>query len=358
MFRLRKYSLVNQYLIGILLITATSIISYFFLDFIGYRVVAFILLLVVSILAMLFDIFPVLITALLGALIWNFFFIPPVHTFHIGTPEDALMFLMYFVVALINAVLTFKIREIERKARIEEEKAKTIQLYNTLLNSLSHELRTPISTIIGAIDTIKDGESKLTDENKQELYSEIENASFRLNQQVGNLLNMSRLEAGVLKPKLDWCDINEIIFSIIKNCKEEITQHSIIFQPNENLPLFKLDRGLIEQVLYNIIHNAIQHTPPETRIAIQAENESNYCKIIITDNGKGFPEEEIKYVFDKFYRLSNTATGGTGLGLSIAKGFVEALGGTIVLENLATHGAKFTIKIPTQFSFINYLDHE
>ena len=171
--------------------------SYFSVEFIGYRIVALILLLVVSLLAMLIDIFPVLVTALLSALIWNFFFIPPTFTFHIGTPEDALMFLMYFVIAMINAVLTFKIREFERKARDKEEKEKSIKLYNILLNSLSHELRTPIATIIGAIDTIKDNETKLSNNNKKELYSEIEIASFRLNRQVENLLNMSRLEAGI-----------------------------------------------------------------------------------------------------------------------------------------------------------------
>jgi two-component system sensor histidine kinase KdpD len=111
------------------------------LDYTGYRVVALILLLAVSILAMLFDILPVLFTALSSALIWNFFFIPPIFNFHVGTPEDVLM---YFVVALINAVLTFKIRQIEKKTSDEENREKTIMLYNTLLNSLSHELRTPI----------------------------------------------------------------------------------------------------------------------------------------------------------------------------------------------------------------------
>jgi two-component system sensor histidine kinase KdpD len=139
------------------------------------------LLLVVSLNAILFDIFPVMLSALLSALIWNFFFIPPTMNFHIGTPEDGLMFLMYFVIASINAVLTYKIREVERKKRDDEEKAKALKLYNTLLNSLSHELRTPISTIIGAIDTVKDNQTKLSDSNRNELYSEIEIAGFRLN---------------------------------------------------------------------------------------------------------------------------------------------------------------------------------
>ncbi|MGS2738921.1 ATP-binding protein [Sinomicrobium sp. M5D2P17] len=358
MFRTKKYSPTGQYLISISLIILTSVISFFSVDFIGYRVVALILLLIVSLLAMLFDIFPVLVTALLSALIWNFFFIPPTFTFHIGTPEDALMFLMYFVIALINAVLTFKIREYERKVRDEEERKKSIRLYNTLLNSLSHELRTPISTIIGAIDTIKDSGARLSDHNKTELYSEIEIAGFRLNRQVENLLSMSRLEAGVLKPNPDWCDINELIFRVIQSNKEDIGERRIAFDPDENLPLFKIDRVLTEQVLHNIVHNALQHTPERTTIKIEADNTGNECRIIISDNGPGFPESEIDFVFDKFYRLSHSATGGTGLGLSIARGFTEALDGKIQLENQHEGGAKFTIRIPSETSSINPLDNE
>jgi two-component system sensor histidine kinase KdpD len=155
LLRTRKYSKKNQYIISILLIILTAILCFFSVDIIGYRAVALILLLVVSVNAILFDILPVMLSALLSALIWNFFFIPPILTWQIETPEDGLMFLMYFVIAFINAVLTYKIRNFERKEREQEEKEKSIKLYNTLLNSLSHELRTPISTIIGAIDTIK-----------------------------------------------------------------------------------------------------------------------------------------------------------------------------------------------------------
>jgi len=358
LLRTRKYSKKNQYLISILLIALTAVLCFFSVDFIGYRAVALILLVVVSLNAILFDIFPVLLSALLSALIWNFFFIPPTLTLHIGTPEDGLMFLMYFVIASINAVLTYKIREVERKERDEEEKAKAIKLYNTLLNSLSHELRTPISTIIGAIDTIKDNQTKLSDSNRNELYSEIEIASNRLNRQVENLLSMSRLEAGFIQPKKDWCDLNELVFTTIKDNKDEANNHKIEFNPNENLPLFKLDSGLTEQILYNLIHNAIQHTPENSTIKIEVGNNETNCIIEISDNGKGFPQNEINLVFDKFYRLNNTSTGGTGLGLSIVKGFTEAMSGQVRLENLPQDGAKFTIEIPCEFSINTDLENE
>src|SRR5690606_19001108 len=178
---------------------------------------------------MLFDILPVLVTAVSSALIWNFFFIPPTFNLFISTPEDVLMFLMYFVIALINAVLTFKIRSVEKKARDKEKREKTIQLYNTMLNSLSHELRTPISAIIGAVDTIKENNVKLSNSNKNELIDEIEIAGLRLNRQVENLLNMSRLEAGVLDLNPDWCDLHELIHNVIKNNEPDSKLHIINF---------------------------------------------------------------------------------------------------------------------------------
>ncbi|MEJ4088625.1 sensor histidine kinase [Galbibacter orientalis] len=347
----RHYSKKKQYLISVSLVMVSAILCFLSVDIIGFRAVALILLLVVSLNAILFDIFPVMLSALLSALIWNFFFIPPILTFHIGSPEDALMFFMYFVIASINAVLTYKIREYDKKRRDEEEKANAIKLYNTLLNSLSHELRTPIATIIGAIDTINDGGNKLTDVNRKVLYSEIETAGTRLNRQVENLLSMSRLEAGFIKPKEDWCDLNELIFTTIKRNKENLLNHSIVFTPNEELPLFKLDIGLLEQVVHNIIHNAVQHTPKGSLIKIEAKHAENSCEVIISDNGGGFPIDKMEAVFNKFYRLNNNI-GGTGLGLSIVKGFTEAMNGTIHLQNKTNGGAKFTIKIPAETTTI------
>ncbi len=355
---LKKYGTANQYLISLALITLTAATCYFTVGFIGYRVVALLLLFVVSVLAMLFDILPVLATAVLSALTWNYFFIPPTFNFYIGTTEDALMFAMYFVIALINAVLTFKIRQYEKKARDREGREKTIKLYNTLLSSLSHELRTPISTIIGAIDTITENNGKISEHNRTELYGEIAKAGFRLNRQVENLLNISRLEAGILKPKLDWCDVNELMFTVLHNNQNDARHHSIQFHLNEKLPLFKIDRGLIEQVLQNIIQNALQYTPENSVINIAVEQIPGACRIVVSDNGPGFPDDALQAVFEKFYRLPQANTGGTGLGLSIAKGFTEAHKGAIHLENKPGGGAKFTIEIPAGISRINDLEND
>lgn len=357
-FRKRKYSMRRQYLISISLTLLVSLFCFFTVDLIGYQAVALILLLVVSLTAILFDIFPVLVAAFLSAFIWNFFFIPPTLTFYIGTPEDALLFLMYFVIALINAVLTHKIREFERVERDKVEKGKIIKLYNTLLNCLSHELRTPISTIIGSVDTIRNNENRITEENRKELYNEIAIAGFRLNRQVENLLSMSRLEAGILQPKLDWCDINELTFEVIRQNQEDATRHEVVFEPNEQLPLFKTDRLFIEQIMQNLLHNALHHTPDGTLVKLEAMLQSKGFCVIISDNGKGFTEEEKALVFDKFYRLEQSQTGGTGLGLSIAKGFAEALGGSILLTDNPPGGAKFSIFIPAASAPIKHTEDE
>lgn len=181
----------RQYIIAVLLVILVAAVFYLLSSYIGYRVVAFSLLVTVSLLAMFCDIIPVLVAAVLSALIWDFFFIPPRFTFSVGNTEDRLTLLMYLLVALVNAVLTFKIRKAEKIAKEREEREHTVKLYNTLLSSLSHELRTPIAAIIGATDNLQSDNSRLTPQNRNELINEISKASFRLNQQVENLLNMS-----------------------------------------------------------------------------------------------------------------------------------------------------------------------
>ena len=267
----------------------------------------------------------------------------------------------------------------EKETRKKETKEKAIKLYNTLFNSLSHELQTPISTIIGATDTLKENAAKLTDKNKNALIDEISIASLRLNEQVENLLDISRLESGYLRLKKDWCDINELIYSVVNKLQSKSEKHKINIAIPENFPLFRLDFGIMEQVLYNLLNNAIQYSPDNSTVSIitkygitltgyfdeneetgvvHKDNTSNTLIITIADNGKGFPENEIRKVFDKFYRLQNSHAGGTGLGLSIVKGFVEAHKGKITLKNIPEGGAEFTIEIPAKASHLNSLKNE
>jgi len=347
----------TQYLISAVAVVSVTAIGLALHNLVGYRVVALMLLVTVSILTLSLDILPVIMAAILSALLWDLLFIPPRFTFAIGTTEDRLLLLMYFVIALIHAVLTYKIKQVQKEVRIREEKSKAIKFYNTLLNSLSHELRTPITTIIGATDNLMNAE-KLSEKDKSELLSEISIASLRLNQQVENLLSMSRLESGVFQIKKDWCDVKELIYTVIQRFEPAITHYNTsVFVP-ENIPLFKLDYGLMEQVLHNLVSNAIQHNQEATDIVITADCLEEKLLLTISDSGKGFPEKEIDRVFDKFYRVQGSRPGGTGLGLSIVRGFVEAHHGKVSLTNLPLRGAMFTIEIPTEVSYINRLKNE
>ncbi len=347
-----------QFLVSILVVAGMLLLGIWMSPSIGYRAVALLMLMAVSILAILFDILPVLLAAILSAITWNFFLIPPRYTFSIQNSEDLFLFLMYFFVAMVNAVLTYKIKDRNKKISDREEKEKTIRLYNTILNSLSHELRTPISTIIGAVDVMKEQNGRLSPANKDELLHEIGKASLRLNQHVENLLGLSRLESGMVQLKLDWIDINEFVHRMINKFSDPKPPQRITFLPGQNLPLFKLDAVLMEQVLVNLIQNAIIYTPDKTEIRISTDYIDEKCTIVISDNGPGFPFSALVTAFDKFYRVSQTNSSGTGLGLSIVKGFVEAQKGTIQLSHNDTGGAKFLIELPAETSFIQNLKNE
>jgi two-component system sensor histidine kinase KdpD len=341
----------DQYPVSIGLVLLASLICYGISPYLGYRVIAFILLLTVSLIAITFDIIPVLLAATLSAFIWDFFFIPPRFNFHVNNTEDIILLIMYFVIALISGVLTYKIRQVEKASRKKEEKLNTLKLYDTLLNSLSHELRTPIATIIAATDNMQSGNTRLTEENKYELITEISKASFRLNQQVDNLLSMSRLESGFIKPKIAWQDISELIYETVRRVEANKITQKISIHINPDFPLVRTDKMLLEQILYNLINNACTYTAPGTTINITAMLYTDILQLLVEDNGGGFPTEEIENVFDKFYRLKNSKAGGTGLGLSIVKGFVEALKGSISLENISAGGARFTISLPVETSY-------
>ena len=354
-FFLKRHSRNKQYLFSIAIIVLVSSICFGLSGLIGYRVVALILLFTVSLLAVTFDILPVLLAAALSAFIWNFFFIPPRFTIHVYTTEDTILLIMYFVIAMINAVLTYKIRKVEKISRLKEERANSVKLYNTILHSLSHELRTPIAAIIGATDNLQ-ANNQLTKENREQLIEEISKASLRLNQQVENLLNISRLESGHIKPKNDWCDVIELVYDVVKRVEENNPGRKIHISINQNLPLCSLDKGMLDQVIYNLLNNAVIHTEPSSRIDISVTCPIDILNILIEDTGKGFTDIKIKDVFDKFSRSKDLKASSSGLGLSIVKGFTEAMSGNVELEKTNSHGSRFVISIPVKTSFIKVAD--
>ena len=483
---------ISQYLITSIIVLITAAICYSIKDFIGYQVVSFALLFVVSTLAFFFGTGPVLVSATFSALIWDFFFIPPPYTLHVDKPEDMLMLVMFFIIALLSGVLTSRIKRQEMKIRIREERTNALyqltkelstatgieevisiaindinkyfklkarillrndsdqldtanhkdqhinltkndlsvaswtfqhsskagkntdtlpsagftfyplrgnqmnlgviavqqelvftqgeeqfwdaclsqisgkfereylrnmakqayllnesdKLYKTLFNSISHELRIPVATIMGASDSLLT--TPHTEEIRKELSLEILKASKRLNRLIENLLNMSRLESGRITPRLDWCDIHDLINKVMENLQEELKPFQVHVVIDDDMPLVRIDFGLMEQVLYNLIHNATQYAAISSNLRVKAFYDKGMMTIQVMDRGPGFSAKELPLIFNKFYRVEGSKAGGTGLGLSIAKGFTEAHNGTITVENRENGGAKFTIKIPSE----------
>jgi two-component system sensor histidine kinase KdpD len=167
-----------------------------------------------------------------------------------------------------------------------------------------------------------------------------------LNRLVGNLLNMTRLETGHVKPNLDWCDVADLVQVTLKDLESDLVGHEVTSQVSAGLPLVKMDFVLMQQSLGNLLLNAALHTPPGTPIQVSAVAEAGALVLAVADRGPGLPADVLPFIFDKFYRAPAAPAGGTGLGLAIVKGFVEAQGGQIKAENRSGGGASFTIRLP------------
>jgi len=178
------------------------------------------------------------------------------------------------------------------------------------------------------------------------MVSEIKEASARLNRLVGNLLDVTRLDSGHVLPKLDWCDVGDLVQTTLRTLKRELTSWEIKTEIAEKLPLARLDFTLIQQALTNLLLNVVAHTPAGTPILVQVRREKTDLILSVADTGPGLSPELLPRIFDKFVRAPDAPAGGSGLGLAIVKGFVEAHGGRISAANRPGGGAVFTMRLP------------
>lgn len=490
---LTQHSMWTQYVLAAAIVAAATALNLIALPLIGYQTVGLIELLVVLLIAIYIGRGPALLAAAVSAISWNFLFIEPRFTFEISHAEDAILFVLYFAIAIFTGNLTARLRTQERQARSNADRTmalytlaheiaaavnmddvlrtaaaqigrvfaaevavllpqgethnltihpcsslkldekefsvglwvydngkpagrftdtlplSTVQfiplntatrtvgvigirahqterlsfdqealletfinqialvierelldeaaeqsamlkeserLYTTLLNSISHELRTPIAAITGAASSLLDTSTSANEAARLELTQSIQSAAGRLNRLVENLLDMSRLESGRLQFKRDWCDVSEIIGVAVKSMGQELGERPLTIDAARSLPLIQADFVLLEQVLVNLLDNACHYTPAGTPITITARQQEQTLEVSIRDSGEGIPADELERIFDKFYRLSGTAAGGTGLGLSISRGLIEAHGGSLSAENAAGGGAQFIIRLP------------
>ncbi|MGA9796177.1 MAG: sensor histidine kinase KdpD, partial [Rhizomicrobium sp.] len=227
--------------------------------------------------------------------------------------------------------------------------AETERLRSALLTSISHDLRTPLSSILGSASSLKNYGATLDEAAKQELLGSILEESERLNRFIANLLDMTRLEAGAIAPRLELVDLADLVGSALRRAANVLAQYEIDLTLSPNLPMLKLDPVLFEQALFNLLDNAGKYAPPGSKVSVQDGIVNDRVRLTIGDQGDGIPPEDIERIFDKFYRVqaSDRKRAGTGLGLAISRGFVESMGGTLVATNrVAGKGAEFTITLP------------
>ncbi|HKB92293.1 MAG TPA: ATP-binding protein [Opitutaceae bacterium] len=215
------------------------------------------------------------------------------------------------------------------------------KLYRALIDSVSHELKTPLTVSEATAKNL--GEAEIG--SSKILAQEINPAVRRLQRLVNNLSDMARIESGYLRPNFDWFEVSDIIKAAVETNRVFCSGRQITISLTPELPLVKVDFGLMQEVLSNLIHNACHHGGKEVEITLSAgvEEFAKEIWISVTDSGPGIPESQIDKIFDKFYQVKTEVAGGLGLGLSIVKRFVEAHQGRVTLENMSNGGARFTI---------------
>jgi two-component system, OmpR family, sensor histidine kinase KdpD len=458
-------------------VAAVTLVNWFLQNVTGYWAIALVYLLAVVLLAMVLNRWAVLLVAALSALLWNFLFIPPLFTFRITHAHDAMMFAMYFVIALVIGHFTNQIRVREAAERRREQRTAALnrllesvtastsladglarairevdtafggrtrvllpadirtddkemavaawalakqqiagrftdtlpdaaamyfplkglavmavrfdnrrtltmnerdlletmagqiavmiesyrlieqsqtariaeeseRLHRTLLDSVSHELKTPLAVIRAATEGL---ESQIQDVPLGKTFlDEVKSANRRLERIVTNLLDMTRIEAGKTPLNLEWGEVGDLLESAADQLANEISRGRIQIQLPDNLPLVRLDFGLIEQALCNLLINAVQHSPAAAPIELAARLAAGTLELRVRDSGTGLKPGDEKKVFEKFYRGTDSKTGGTGLGLSIVAGIACAHGGEVSAANNPTGGATFTIRLPVE----------
>lgn len=233
----------------------------------------------------------------------------------------------------------FLSRSLQETQRLKDSEA----LHQTLLNSISHEMRTPLTAILGAAAALES--DLIKDPQVKEISEGLSDAGDRLNRVIENLLDMSRLNSGVLALKLEWQDLSDVIGVVLQKLKRTLVDRKIRVEIAPNIGLLRADFRLFEHAISNLILNSTQYAPDSPEILIRAWREQEHVFIAIEDRGSGIEEESRLKIFEKFYRAPGSPPGGTGLGLSIVKNIVELHKGQIVYEDNAP-GARFVIRLP------------
>ena len=305
-----------------------------------YHALGYIYLLAVIGLSLRVRRWPVLTAAVASAAAWDFVFVPPRLSFSMLHVDDSLLLGSYFAVALIGTQLT-ALRSADGRARLLAESER---MHQTLLDTVSHELKTPIAALRSAVEQLHTDDRAKRDR----MMEEVRIAVQRLDDLVANLLDLTRLDSGVLKPRLDWCDVHDLAVAARRAAAPRLEGRAVALEFTPDLPFVLADAALVEQSIAQLLVNAAVHTPATARIRVTggASPDSKRVFIAVSDDGPGIALELRERIFERFTRGPGARAGGLGLGLSIVRRFMLAQGGDATAESPPEGGARFTLFLP------------
>lgn len=309
--------------------------------------IAMVYLLAVVIVALAYSRGPAIVATMLSVATFDVLFVPPQGAFGVDDVQYVLTFAIMLAVGLIISRLKRNVHlQADDQARLEAA-AQTERVRSTLLASISHDLRTPLAVITGASSTLSERGERLSAEERQALARSIYEQSREMSERVAKLLQMTRLEAGGIELERDWASLGEIAGAVLSRLREPLTNHRVVLELPDDLPLVRVDAALIDQVLANLLENAARHTPAGTVVRLRARRDANELVVSVEDFGPGLPPGDIERVFAKFeHGAPEAKAGGMGLGLAICRAIVGLHGGRIWAEKLPLGGSAFRFTLP------------
>lgn len=337
-----KRNIILPYIISCGLILLTTLFGELVKEKIGPTNIVMFYLLVVVFVAIRWGRGPAITTSIISVLIFDFFLVPPYLTLSVADIEYIFTFTAFLIVGIIVSTFASKVRE-------QIMQHQTEKLHSVLLNSISHDLKTPLVSITGALTALLDKKSNLDAQHIRELLETARGESDRLNRIVNNLLDMTKMESGVLRISKKPCDLRDLIGACLEQLKEKIGCREIIIEIPKDSPEISVDFPFMLKALFNIVDNALKYSPDGSPVEIRAEFFQHNALVRIKDSGLGIPREDLKRIFEKFYRVERSQNvSGTGLGLCISKSIIEAHSGKICAESAPGKGSTFTVELPLE----------
>lgn len=311
---------------------------------------------------------PAVSASVASFLAYNWFFVEPLHTLTVGDPEEWFTLGLFLVTAAITGQLASRLRDRAREAAARERE--TIHVYQerdrlrqaaadaevlrraddlktALLGAVSHDLRTPLASIIASAGSLRQTDVEWTTTERDAFLADIEAEARRLARIVANLLDLSRMESGTLRPERGWYDLAALVDDVLGRLRPDTAAHAVHVTVPEDLPPVPLDYVEIDQVLSNLLENAVRHTPAGTNVWIDAHALADELVMTVADDGPGIPPDARERLFDPFVRAGDRrGTPGAGLGLAIARGLVEAHGGRIQADGRPGGGTSIRFTLP------------